>query len=306
MMWRFVHLTDPHLAALSDTRGNNILIRSRMPELISCLRRDLARLDPRFILATGDLVGQHSRDAMFAARDLLDSLGYEYYPVGGNQDFLVRESRKWFLEAYGAHLPADETYYSYTHENLHVCILDAWWVWPDGTLCGHRDGPVGNYGWAIPPHQRTWVQNDLAAHRDVSTLVALHYPLVPIPERLRKPGMIVYGHLANGDLVMEILTNSPNVVAVFSGHAHMNFIEEQSGIVHIATSALTEYPAEFRDIHVYEDRLEVHTLGLSDKSFAALSLVQFNTWTAGEDRDRTTVIPLRGKRGSPVRARNCS
>jgi 3',5'-cyclic AMP phosphodiesterase CpdA len=267
-----------------------------MPDLVSCLRKDLAALKPDFILATGDLVGAQSRDATFAARDLLDSLGFPYYPLGGNQDFALPDARALFVEAFGAHIPAESTAYSFTHQNLHVCALDPWWVWPDGTLCPHRDGPGGVYRWAVPPSQLKWLENDLERHENLPTIFALHFPLAPTPSRLRRPGMLDYGHLSNADLLLSVVRTNPQVVAVFSGHAHMNFIVQDSGVTHVVTAALVEYPAEYRVVSVHGDRMEVHTAGVSDKSFAATSLVTAGGWTAGELCDRTATISLRRPR----------
>ena len=82
-MWRFVQISDQHLGSQIDGQWNNRFLCSMMPDVIRCLKRDLTGLQPEFILATGDLSSQQTRDAMFAARDLLDSLGFPYYPMGG-------------------------------------------------------------------------------------------------------------------------------------------------------------------------------------------------------------------------------
>ena len=103
-MWRFVQISDPHLGSQTDGEWNNRFLYSMMPDVIRCLKRDLAGLQPDFILATGDLSSQQTRDAMFAARDLMDSLGFPYYHLGGNHDFLNAKTRSWFLEAFHAHL----------------------------------------------------------------------------------------------------------------------------------------------------------------------------------------------------------
>ncbi|MCC6695367.1 MAG: metallophosphoesterase [Candidatus Hydrogenedentes bacterium] len=292
-MWRFVQVSDPHFAALSDGCGNNLMIHALMPEVAICLKNDLKVLDPDFVLVTGDLAAYQSRDAVYAARDLLDALQLPYYPLGGNQDFIMPRSRAWFVEAYHAHLPTGETYYSFTHENLHVCALDPWWEWEDGTLCAHRDGSSRIFRWALPPHQIEWLREDLDTHRDVATIVTLHYPLLPLPARLRRLRMLEPGYLRNGEMLRKVLAEYPQVAAVFSGHAHMHYVVEDGGITHVVTGALAEYPVEYREIEVHEDRLEVTTRGLSDKSFATRSLVLDNTWPSGQPQDRSVTIPLR-------------
>lgn len=50
----------------------------------------------------------------------------------------------------------------------------------------------------------------------------------------------------------------------------MHYIENTCGLVHVVTARCRSTP-EYRDVQVFEDRLEVHTCGLSDPRFAARS-----------------------------------
>ncbi len=291
-MWRFIQLSDLHLGGQEEAQGNNRTICSMMPSLMSCLRRDLAELKPKFILVTGDITCHESLDALFAARDLVDSLGFPYYPLGGQSDFLFEESRRWFLEAFQAQLPVRDTVYSFTHRDLHFCVLDPWWVWPDGTLCPFREEPDETRGWAIPPHQFEWLEHDLSSHRDLATAILIHYPSIPLPERMHRGNGEDMESLTNGSLLVELLQRHAQVRVLFSGHAHMHCINHVDGLTHVVTGALNEFPLEYRDIHVHDDHLEIHTRGLTDPSFAAHSLIEGNEWTAGEEGDRYAIVPL--------------
>jgi len=299
-MWRFVQISDPHLGSHVDGRWNNGFICTMMPDVMRCLRRDLRETKPDFILATGDLASQPTRDAVFAARDLMDWLGHRYYPMGGNHDFVVEQSRAWFREAYHAQLPGGRTYYSFSHKGLHFVVLDPMWLWGDGSL-----NPVPQRGskvtmesgeahgrWALPIEQLAWLDADLGVHEAQPAIVACHYPAIGIPERLARPGIADAGHLKNGDELLKVLRGHRNVCAVFSGHLHMNVIEVIDGVTHVVTAALPEYPTEYREIAVHDDRMEITTRGLSDPSFAARSLIESNTWTAGDPQDRSMTIPL--------------
>jgi len=271
-----------------------------MPDVMACLARDLAVLKPDFLLVTGDIASTQTREAMFEARDVMESLRVPYYPMGGNHDFVVEDSRKWFLEAFQERLPEPRTYYAFTHKNLRFCILDAWWVWSDGTLSEVSEASVAREldttlkgaRWTIPPHQMKWLADDLRAHQDVATVVAVHYPAVPVPERLHRPEFNDGGCLENGALFLDCLACHPQVKAIFSGHVHLNFIEKANGITQIVTGALPEFPTEYRDVQVFEDRLEIRTLGLSDPTFAEQSLIPGRAWTAGDLVDRQVTIPL--------------
>jgi Icc protein len=298
IMWRFLHLTDMHLGSAIDGQWNNRFLCSAMPDVMRCLKRDLAKLKPDFLLVTGDISSQQSRDGIFAARDFIDDLQIPYYPLGGNHDFVSEASRDWFMEAFEAHLPNSDSVYSFTHKGLHFCVLDPWWKWDDDTLCpfcqnGAEPDPASSAGrWAIPPHEFAWLEEDLEENAKVPTVLAVHYPAVPIPSRLARPGMRDAGHLENADMLFEVLTRHPQVKAVFSGHLHMNFIQRQDGVIHIVTSAMPEFPIEYRDVQVHPDRMEISTLGLSDAGYATQSLLPGNDWTAGQPVDRMATISL--------------
>ncbi len=297
-MWRFVHLTDLHLASQRDGVWNNRVICSMMPELMPVLAADLRTVGADFILATGDLCSRQDRAAVFETHAAMESLGMPYYPMGGNHDFVSEEARAWFLEAFAARLPEPRTYYSFTHKNLHCCVLDPWWRWADGTISPECEPSVAaameesldRARWAIPPNQLAWLEEDLANYRGHPTIIATHYPALRIPDRLRRPGIQDSGALENGPLLLEMLCDFPDVRAIFSGHMHMHCVARAGGVTQVITGAMPEYPAEYRVVNVYDDRLELHTLGLSDGRFAARSLIPGKEWTAGEEQDRTAVI----------------
>jgi 3',5'-cyclic AMP phosphodiesterase CpdA len=299
-MWRFVHITDPHLASERDGVWNNRFLCTMMPEVMACLKEDLSALQPEFILATGDICSHQTREAMFEARNLMDSLGLPYYPMGGNHDFVGKDARKWFLEAFRDHLPVQRTWYSFNAHNLHFCVLDPWWRWGDGTLSLFSEASVAaeldmnlkDAAWALPPEQFDWLKNDLEAHASTPTIIAVHEPVAEVPDRMKRPAYNDSGALSNGDLLLDLLHAWPQVKAVFSGHMHMHYIEPMHGITQVVTGALPEYPAEYREVLVHPDRLEIRTRGLSNPEFAKRSLIPGKEWTAGTPKDRQAVIPL--------------
>lgn len=303
-MWRFVQVSDPHLASGFDGVWNHKVICTMMPGVMACLARDLAALRPDFVLATGDIVSQQTREATFAARDAMDSLGIPYYPMGGNHDFVVEHSREWFLEAYAAHLPEPRTYYSFTHKNLHFCVLDAWWLWSDNslepvseqTVLEIMDKDIRGARWALPPQQFDWLRQDLSTHAGIPCIIAIHYPPIPAPERIKYKvdgGFKDAGKLENGPALMEFLSQFPQVKAVFTGHVHAHFIEQSGGITQVTTAAMPEFPCEYREIEVHEDRLEVYTRPLSDPTFAERSIIPTHISTAGQEQDRRVTISLK-------------
>ena len=299
-MWRFLHISDPHLASSRDGVWNNRFLCSMMPEVWKYLKKDIAEINSDFILATGDIVNHHSREAVFEARDMFDSLGVPYYPMGGNHDFYNMESRAWFLEAYREHLPTPNTVYTFVHNNIRFCILDPWCVWDDGELLPfpkpktvmQQETDLRDSRWALPPEQFVWLESVLEAFPQLPTCIATHYPPMAVPIRLKRPDYNDAGSLENGDLLINVISKYPHVKAIFTGHVHTNSVVRRNGVVQISTSALPEYPVEYREVRVYEDRMEIITHGLSNTSFAEKSLIPDHDYTRGEEEDRSTVIPL--------------
>jgi 3',5'-cyclic AMP phosphodiesterase CpdA len=300
-MWSFVHLSDLHLGSERDGEWNNRFLCTMMREVMVCLSADLKALKPDFMLITGDVVSVQTREAMLSARTVLDSIGIPYYPMGGNHDFVLPESRTWFLEAFGGILPEPRSYYTFTHKNLRFCAMDPWWRWPDGSLRAEAprlaidsmDESLKGLYWALPEEQMLWLEGVLSRNQATPTAIAIHYPAVPTPGRLQKPDFHDGGMLENGPELMGMLAKYRQVRAVFAGHTHANFIERDGLVTHVTTGGLPEFPVEYRVVEVYEDRMEVKTCGLSDPSFAQRSLIPGHGYTSGAPADRATVIPLR-------------
>ncbi len=299
-MWRFVHLTDLHLASTRDGEWNNRFLCSMMGEVMTCLRADLQALQPDFLLITGDVVSTQTREAMLEARKILDPIGIPYYPMGGNHDFVLSESRAWFLEAFGDILPERRSYYTFAHKGLRFCVLDPWWRWPDGSLrpvapqlaLDEMDESVKGLYWALPEEQMDWLEGVLAGDSATPTVVSVHYPVLPTPARLLHPGFRDGGSLENGPEIEALFARHPQVRAVFTGHIHANFIEKSGLVTHVATGGMPEYPVEYRVIEVHEGRMEVETRGLSEPSFALRSLIPGRSYTSGTAQDRAAVIRL--------------
>ncbi len=300
-MWRFVHLSDLHLASDRDGEWNNRFLCTMMRDVMTCLRTDLRTVKPDFLLITGDVVSTQTREAMFSARWLLDRTGVPYYPMGGNHDFVLPESRAWFLEAFGDILPEQNTYYTFVHKGLRFCAMDPWWRWPDGNLrpdapqtaIDTMDESLRGLYWALPEAQLSWLDAVLSGDPATPAVVAMHYPAVPAPARLRKPDFRDGGVLENGNELMALFAKHPQVRAVFAGHTHANFIETTGTVTHVTTAGMPEFPVEYRVVEVHEDHMNVETRGLSDPAFARRSLIPGHGYTSGTPGDRTVVIPLR-------------
>ncbi|NLN92338.1 MAG: hypothetical protein GX130_03385 [Candidatus Hydrogenedens sp.] len=299
-MWRFVHITDLHLASSRDGVWNNGFLCSMMPEVMDCLRDDLQKINPDFLLLSGDIVSNTTRESVFQARDMVESLGFPYYPLGGNHDCYSRESRQWFLDAYAHRLPNKKTWYSFTHKQTGFYALDPWWMHPDGSLSPSAEKKaeamqqfnLNNMRWALPKEQLLWLEEELASATEESVCIATHYPMLSVPDRLLQLGFKNAGSLENGKVIAEKIADFPKVRLVLSGHVHANTIQPYKGVYHVTTSSLPEYPVEFRVIEVHDDQWKITTQKLSDPSFAQRSLLAGHDFTAGLPEDRKLSIKI--------------
>lgn len=291
-MWRFIQVSDPHLGSQAHNDRNGRIESVLIPEVISCLRHDLSELQPDFLVVTGDIARCESRDAVFAARDFMDSLGFPYYPMGGRSDFQYKQSRQWFTEAFGACLPGAQTSYSFTHQDIHFCVLDPWWRWADGTEMPFSEGDDSVPNWVIPISQLAWLEADLMEHDEEATIIAMHPPAILPQKESTREAVLARGVLENAAALLELLENHAQVKLVISGSAHTHYIAKEAGLTQIVTGSLTQYPVEFRDIHVHDDRFEIHTKGLSNSLYASQTMTREKEWARGEDEDRYAVIPF--------------
>ncbi|HQL93267.1 MAG TPA: metallophosphoesterase [Candidatus Hydrogenedentes bacterium] len=299
--WHFVHLSDPHLSSTHDGVWNSRFLCTMMPDLMARLGEDLRALRPEFLLVTGDIVSVKTREGMLAARDGLEVLGIPYYPLGGNHDFVLPESREWFLEAFAHRLPERNTFYGFEHRNLRFHVLDAWWEWSGGELrpvpqdksADEMDEDLKGLHWGIPEDQLVWLENRLSRPFAGWDVVAVHYPAMRVPDRLRFEGFRDGGRLVNGAGLLALMNRFSRARAVFSGHVHVHFAETVGHVTQVTTGSLPEYPSEYRVVRVFEDRMEAVATPLSDPSFAARSFLPGRELTAGQPQDRSVVIPLK-------------
>lgn len=299
-MWRFVHITDPHLASDRDGVWNNNFLCTMMPQVMDCLREDLQALNPDFLLISGDIVSNTTRESVMRARDMVESLGFPYYPLGGNHDCYSEESRQWFLEAYAHRLPENKAWYSFTHQGIRFCALDPWWMHQDGSLSPSAEKEaeemqqftLNNMRWALPEEQTLWLEKELAAAVESSVCIASHFPMLPVPDRLQQQGFKNAGNLENGKEIADKIATFRKVRLVLSGHVHANTIQQYEGVYHVTTSSLPEYPVEYRVIEILDDQWNITTQKLSDPSFAQRSLLPGQGFTAGLPEDRELSIKI--------------
>lgn len=145
--------------------------------------------------------------------------------VIGNHD-VYNLSKDQILAAAGA----ESTYYSFDIGGFHFVILDAQF--------DKNENDYGHIAWMVqglvPTVEMEWLLADLAAS-DLPTVVFVHQPL-DSDFAMLAGGPPVFNHLA----VRDVLTADGDVIAVFSGHAHVPNYSEIDGIHYFTIAPMVD------------------------------------------------------------------
>jgi len=196
-------------AVCGDTRSNHEAHRSVVNAML--------RSDPRFVINTGDLVGDGTRmqdwDAFFrVTRELMRRI--PYWPVLGNHERNAALYYNHFA------LPEIERYYSFDYGTSHFAMLDS-----DELALAKQEGQkvtqetVQRYREARRKYwqdQIEWLETDLETHEDAEFIFAtFHHPLYSSTksEGRRREQQLIRERF-------EPLLRRYEVTAVFHGHDH--------------------------------------------------------------------------------------
>ncbi|MDQ2093405.1 metallophosphoesterase family protein [Rhodalgimonas zhirmunskyi] len=212
-MTRFLHITDLHVSAPeTDDPG-------RQTDTVASLDRllDIAtRLDPRpdFIVASGDLtnIGDRASYDLVAAR--FAALDIPVAMTLGNHD-----RRDGWHAAFPDHpaAPDGPVDHDMVQAGVHIIALDS--------------SVPGKVAGALDAAQLERAQDMLARHPDLPKLIAVHHP-----PRIDPDEPLPWATLdADSTEKLAALLKGHNVLAILSGHIHLNRVALWNGIPLVVT-----------------------------------------------------------------------
>ena len=212
-MFKIIQLTDCHLFADRRLRLRGCDTYSRLQKVLEHVRRHHA--DVRLLLLTGDLSEDGSEESYRHLQRLIGDTKIPAAALPGNHDdpALMR---------------------TLLDPNVITCPryleLDGWQIiLLDSTVPGKIEGLLSH-------HELEWLRQKLCESRKF-TLIALHHP----PIEVGSPWMDRVG-LKNPEVLLSILTASPHVKAVVSGHAHQVGFAELEGLTcHVTPSTCRQF-----------------------------------------------------------------
>ena len=229
---RFVQVTDVHFDAENP---NKVKILEETVKDINSLK------DISFVVFTGDNLNNPEREDLDDFIKIINKLDAPYYLVLGNHD--VAKSKKLSKEQYAEIVHANNLLWlrkkwNYTFKkkgNTFIVVDGAKEVIP---------GPVGYYR----ADTLEWLDKQLSKNHNRPVVIFQHYPVVDAPEF---NGARLKTHKTyQPEKYFEVLNKHNNVLAVISGHFHINSETMQNGVYHISTPTLLRTPPVYKIIDI--------------------------------------------------------
>ena len=188
-----------------------------------------------FTILLGDLTDNGLAYEFDNVTERLNELDKPFYPVIGNHD---KSGGAWVTE--WAKLGRENTTYSFNFSGWHFIVLDS------------VDDANTEQG-ILTDYIMKWLQDDLKAHKTMPTIICLHFLVDDVP------GLAELCAISGSNLYIEnkkefkvLLNNYTNVVAVLSGHGHLNSITYNNNVTFIETASVIQYPITYDIYRVSE------------------------------------------------------
>lgn len=216
-MVKLIWISDLHFKASGDVLGHDP--RARLSAVIA--RINAHHADAAFCVLSGDTVHEGTAQDYAQLHDLLSELSPPYYPLVGNHDTraLFRET----LPMPEGVMPEFVQYQFETPEGIVACL--------DTLQEGSSTG-------AFCPERFAWLRAVLTAAGDRQVYLFMHHPPLALGLPAQDPSKI-----AEGDALLDLLAEFPNVAHLFMGHVHRQVSGSVRGIPFAAlNSALFQAP----------------------------------------------------------------
>ena len=219
-LFEFVVIADTHYMLDRGDQQLEFESRRRQSARAATALRQVAGLNPDFVVHMGDLVQEYPETPDFVravdeAMQQLQDCGVEVRRVAGNQDvgdkpdptMPARPVTPASLESY--HERFGPSWYSFDHRELHCVVLNS---------------QIMNAEMPQAEAQRAWLENDLAAHAGVRLCVFWHLP--PYLCEPNEPHLGNYDNLGEParSWLLELL-RAYRAELLFCGHVHFFFCD---------------------------------------------------------------------------------
>jgi len=244
---KFVQVTDTHLST------KNKYSQDVLKEAV----KDINKLDNiSFVVFTGDNIDSSNIENHEAFLKIINKLKYPYYIVIGNHDVFKSNgiSKAEYISAIKRHnwfyRPSKPNYVFKRGEFVFV-VVD-----------GAKETIPGTGGY-YRPTTLAWLDKQLTKYEKRKVVIIQHFPILqPLESKTHR----VY----QPEKYYEVLNKHDNVIAIISGHYHVNKEKMENGVYHINSPCLFTIPNPYKIINI------VTTKGFSPMIYTQIRELDFH------------------------------
>ena len=243
---KFVQVADPHIAV-----KNNYSIN-----VLKATIDDINKLDNiSFVVFTGDNIDSSNMENHLAFLKIINKLKVPYYIVIGNHDVFKSNgvSKKEYIAAIKRHnwlyRPSKPNYVFKRGEFVFI-VVD-----------GAKETIPGTGGY-YRPRTLDWLDKQLTKYKNRKVVILQHFPILqPIESKTHRVYM--------PENYYAVLNRHNNVIAIISGHYHINKEKMENGIYHITSPCVLTPPNPYKIIDI------VTTKGFSPMIYTQIKEVDY-------------------------------
>ena len=224
---KFVQVTDSHFSSDNEFKKN--VLESTIED-INTLK------DVSFVVFTGDNIDKANPDYLKDFVQIANRLNVPYYLVIGNHE--VFKSGDLSKIRYMEIIKENNLFYRPTTPNYKFTKKGFMFLIVDGA----KEVIPGSNGY-YRQDTLEWVEKQLNKNPKKPTIILQHFPLVP-------PKDMVTHKTYQAEKYLEMLDRHNNVIAVVSGHYHINGEQMKDGIYHICSPTLLNEPYQYKIIDI--------------------------------------------------------
>lgn len=228
---KFIQVTDSHLTTGSEYSQ----------KVLKSAVEDINRQQGiSFVVFTGDNIGNPKEENLSAFLNIVSELNVPYYIALGNHDVYKSNglSKVRYFEIIKEHnmlFPQRKPNYKFKKNHFVFLVVD-----------GAKEVIPGLIGYYRADTLK-WVNKELTKNKKKNVVIFQHFP-VEYPDGSETS---VKSHRTyKVEEYREILENHDNVLAVVSGHLHVNAENMKNGVYHISSPSLLTLPHSYKIIDI--------------------------------------------------------
>lgn len=224
---KFIQVTDAHFKTGSPYR--EAVLKETIKDINN--QKDIA-----FVVFTGDNIDSPHVEYLQEFMHIIKGLKLPYYIVIGNHDVFKNGglSKAKYIETireYNFHYRPRKPNYVFKKNGFVFIVVD-----------GAKEVIPGSMGY-YRQDTLAWLEKNLIKNQNSPVVIFQHYPLVE-PKDLKS-------HMTyQKEEYLKMLDKHQNVVAVLSGHFHINGENMRNGVYHISTPTLLNEPNSYKIIDI--------------------------------------------------------